>query len=64
MNDLLIPLKISHSAKLAFRRMNVRLKKEIISMGMDEIRPADCTGCHFTNRIQTLAGRRSRHHHT
>jgi len=39
-----IPLKISHSEKLAFRRMNVRLKKEIISMGMDEIRPAECTG--------------------
>ena len=39
-----IPLKISHSEKLAFRRMNVRLKKEIISMGMDQIRPADYTG--------------------
>lgn len=39
-----IPLKISHSEKLAFRRMNVRLKNEIISMGMDEIRPADYTG--------------------
>ena len=39
-----IPLKISHSEKLAFRRMNVRLKKEIISMGMDEIRPAEYTG--------------------
>ena len=39
-----IPLKISHSEKLAFRRMNVRLKKEIISMGMDEIRPVDYTG--------------------
>ena len=38
------PLKISHSEKLAFRRMNVRLKKEIISMGMDEIRPAESTG--------------------
>ena len=39
-----IPLKISHSEKRAFRRMNVRLKKEIISMGMDEIRPAEFTG--------------------
>ncbi|MBK39226.1 MAG: sulfurtransferase [Euryarchaeota archaeon] len=39
-----IPLKISHSEKLAFRRMNVRLKNEIISMGMDEIRPAEHTG--------------------
>jgi len=39
-----IPIKVSHSEKLAFRRMNVRLKKEIISMGMDEIRPAEFTG--------------------
>ena len=39
-----IQLKVSHSEKLAFRRMNVRLKNEIISMGMDEIRPADLTG--------------------
>ncbi len=39
-----IPLKVSYSEKLAFRRMNVRLKKEIISMGMDDIRPADFTG--------------------
>ena len=39
-----IQLKVSHSEKLAFRRMNVRLKKEIISMGMDEIRPAEQTG--------------------
>ena len=38
-----IQLKVSHSEKLAFRRMNVRLKKEIISMGMDEIRPAEQT---------------------
>ena len=35
---------MSHSEKLAFRRMNVRLKNEIISMGMDEIRPAETTG--------------------
>ena len=39
-----IQLKVSHSEKLAFRRMNVRLKNEIISMGMDEIRPAETTG--------------------
>ncbi|MBJ03673.1 MAG: sulfurtransferase [Euryarchaeota archaeon] len=39
-----IPLKFSHSEKLAFRRMNVRLKKEIISMGMEDIRPAEFTG--------------------
>ena len=39
-----IPLKVSHSEKLAFRRMNVRLKNEIISMGMDEIQPAEFAG--------------------
>jgi predicted sulfurtransferase len=39
-----IQLKVSHSEKLAFRRMNVRLKKEIISMGRDEIRPSESTG--------------------
>tara|TARA_B100001996_G_scaffold249875_1_gene193731 strand:- start:450 stop:1262 length:813 start_codon:yes stop_codon:yes gene_type:complete len=39
-----IPRRTSHSEKLAFRRMNVRLKKEIISMGMDDVRPADFTG--------------------
>ena len=39
-----IQLKVSHSEKLAFRRMNVRLKNEIISMGMDGIRPAETTG--------------------
>ncbi|MDP6844780.1 MAG: rhodanese-like domain-containing protein [Candidatus Thalassarchaeaceae archaeon] len=39
-----IPRRISHSEKLAFRRMNVRLKKEIISMGMDDVKPAEFTG--------------------
>ena len=39
-----IPIKVSHSEKRAFRRMNVRLKKEIISMGMEDIRPAEFTG--------------------
>ena len=39
-----IPLKVSHSEKLAFRRMNVRLKKEIISMGVDEVKPGEFTG--------------------
>jgi UPF0176 protein len=43
-----IPHRISYSEKLAFRRMNVRLKKEIISMGMDEVRPADFTGTHIS----------------
>lgn len=39
-----IPLKISYSEDCAFRKMNVRLKKEIISMGMEEIKPAEFTG--------------------
>ena len=39
-----IKLKVSYSEKLAFRRMNVRLKNEIISMGMDDIKPAENTG--------------------
>ena len=39
-----IPRRVSYSEKLAFRRMNVRLKKEIISMGMDEVKPAEFTG--------------------
>ena len=39
-----IPLKISYTDYQPFRRMLVRLKKEIIALGMDEIRPADYTG--------------------
>lgn len=39
-----IPLKVSYSEDCAFRKMNVRLKKEIISMGMEEIKPAEFTG--------------------
>ena len=39
-----IPLKLSYSERMSFRRMNVRLKKEIISLGLDEIRPAERTG--------------------
>lgn len=39
-----IPLKISHSDYQPFRRMNVRLKKEIISLGLDHIKPAEFTG--------------------
>ena len=39
-----IPLKVSYSKDCAFRKMNVRLKKEIISMGMEEIKPAEFTG--------------------
>ena len=39
-----IPIKISYTDYQPFRRMLVRLKKEIIALGMDEIRPLDYTG--------------------
>lgn len=39
-----ITLKKSYTDYQPFRRMNVRLKKEIISVGMDEIQPARFTG--------------------
>ncbi|MCH1460756.1 MAG: sulfurtransferase [Candidatus Poseidonia sp.] len=39
-----IPLKRSHTTYQPFNRMNVRLKQEIISIGMDEVRPAEFTG--------------------
>lgn len=34
-----LEVKLSHSAKIPFRRMLVRLKKEIIPCGLDEIQP-------------------------
>jgi predicted sulfurtransferase len=43
-----IELKISHSDYQPFRRMNVRLKNEIISLGLDHIRPAEFTGDEIT----------------
>ena len=39
-----ISLKITYSDYQPFRRMLVRLKKEIISLGIDEIRPIEFTG--------------------
>lgn len=39
-----IPLKYSYSDEYTHNRMLVRLKKEIISVGMDEIEPVDFTG--------------------
>ena len=39
-----IPIKQSFSEKSAFRKMNVRMKKEIISMGIEEINPSLKTG--------------------
>ena len=38
-----IPLKISYTDYQPFRRMLVRLKKEIIALGIDDVRPADFT---------------------
>lgn len=43
-----IPLKVSYSDYQPFRRMNVRLKKEIISLGLDHIKPAEFTGEEIT----------------
>ncbi|MBK70663.1 MAG: sulfurtransferase [Euryarchaeota archaeon] len=39
-----IQIQISQSDYQPFRRMLVRLKKEIISLGMDEIKPAEYSG--------------------
>lgn len=39
-----IPLKVSYTDYQPFNRMNVRKKKEIISVGLDHIRPASFTG--------------------
>ena len=39
-----IPMKKSFSEYQPFRRMLVKRKREIISLGMDEIRPADFSG--------------------
>ena len=39
-----IPLKVTYNDYQPFRRMLVRLKKEIISLGMDDIRPSKFTG--------------------
>ena len=43
-----IPLKVSYSNYQPFRRMNVRLKKEIISLGLNHIKPAQHTGEEIT----------------
>lgn len=39
-----IPLKRTYSETKPFRRMKVRLKKEIISLGRDDINPRELTG--------------------
>ena len=43
-----IPIKFSRTDYQPFRRMNVRLKNEIISIGLDHIKPADRTGEEIT----------------
>ena len=43
-----IPLKYSYTEYQPFNRMNVRLKKEIISLGLDHIKPAERTGEEIT----------------
>ena len=37
-------MKVTYNDYQPFRRMLVRLKKEIISLGMDNIKPAEFTG--------------------
>ncbi|MEZ8032781.1 MAG: sulfurtransferase [Candidatus Poseidoniaceae archaeon] len=41
-------LKYSHTEYQPFNRMNVRLKKEIISLGLDHVKPAERTGEEIT----------------
>jgi len=43
-----VPLKVSFTEYQPFNRMNVRRKQEIISVGMDHVRPADGTGPEIT----------------
>ena len=45
-----IPLKVSRSDEQPFNRMLVRLKREIISIGLDEVKPAEFTGPNITPR--------------
>ena len=43
-----IPLKVTYSEAQPFRRMKVRLKKEIISLGRNDINPRELTGERIT----------------
>ncbi len=45
-----IPLKVSRSDEQPFNRMLVRLKREIISIGLDEVKPAQFTGPNISPR--------------
>ena len=42
-----IPVKLSHTEYQPFRRMLVKRKREIISLGVDDIRPVEFTGPHI-----------------
>lgn len=43
-----VPLKVSFTDYQPFNRMNVRRKQEIISVGLEHVRPADGTGATIT----------------
>ena len=43
-----IPIKVSHTDYQPFRRILVKRKKEIIALGMDDIRPSEFTGPHIS----------------
>ena len=43
-----IPIKLSHTEYQPFRRMLVKRKREIISLGMDDIRPSEFTAPHIS----------------
>ena len=43
-----IPMKVTYSETQPFRRMKVRPKKEIISLGRDDINPRELTGDYVT----------------
>jgi len=45
-----IPLKKTYSETQPFRKMKVRLKKEIISLGRDDINPRELTGDYVTSK--------------
>ena len=50
-----IALKVTYNDYQPFRRMLVRLKKEIISLGMDDIRPVEFTGPNIKpNELQEM----------
>ncbi len=54
-----IPLRVSYSEHQPFRRMLVKCKKEIISLGRDDIRPSEFTGPYISPKhLQTILDER------